>query len=148
MRKIIASLLNTSPSPTLFNTTMLFFRGFLAVEMMLVHGLKKIGAAGGQPEIVPNPLHLPETFNHWFATAANLVFPLFVIIGLSTRLAILLIVAVPLTGYFIVHSHDPLPERDVPFMYSISYLLVLFLGPGKYSIDYLLAGNKSKLLSN
>src|ERR1700755_2913275 len=103
MRRIIVLLLNTSPSPTLFNTTMFFFRLFLAGEMILVHGLKKIGF-GAEPEVVPNPLHLPEAFNQLFATAANLVFPLFVIVGLFTRPAILLIVAVPLTGYFIVHG--------------------------------------------
>jgi putative oxidoreductase len=116
------------------------------MEMILVHGLKKLGLTGGDAEVVPNPLHLPEAFNQLFATAANLVFPLFVIVGLFTRIAILPIIAVPLTGYFIVHGHDPLLVRDVPFMYSLSYLLVLLLGPGKYSIDYLITRPKGSSL--
>lgn len=140
------SLLNTMPSLRVFNSTMLFFRSFLAVEMMIVHGLKKIGAGGAQAEVVPNPFHLPEVVNQLFATSANLVFPVFVIVGLFTRMATLLIVAVPLTGYFIVHGCDSLLIRDVPFMYSLSYILVLLLGPGQYSLDYLITNRNKPLL--
>jgi putative oxidoreductase len=55
--------------------------------------------------------------------------------GLLTRLAILPVLAVTLTGYFIEHWGDTLLERDPPFMYSIAFLLLLVLGPGRYSLD-------------
>src|ERR1044072_1654737 len=103
---------------------------------MLAHGLKKLGVGVAVAEQVPNPLHLPEMLNEGFAIAGNLVFPVFVILGLFTRLAILPILAITLTGYFVVHWHDSILERDTPFMYSMVYLFILFIGPGKYSIDY------------
>lgn len=123
-------------SGRVFNITMLLFRLAISLELIVVHGLKKLGVGGADPEVVPNPLHLPEFFNQGFAITANLVFPLFAIIGLFTRLAVVPIICVTLIGYLMVHAHDSLLVRDVPFMYCVSSLLILVLGPGKYSIDH------------
>ncbi|MUV02987.1 DoxX family membrane protein [Flavobacterium rakeshii] len=117
---------------------LLFFRIAVSIELILVHGLKKLGVGVSTAEVVPNPLHLPEALNQVFATTANVILPLFVIFGIVTRLAVVPILAVTLTGYFVVHGGSPLPERDIPFMYSISFLLLFITGPGKYSIDSLL----------
>ncbi|QEE50819.1 DoxX family protein [Flavobacterium alkalisoli] len=117
---------------------LLAFRVAVSAQLIVVHGLKKLGIGVTQAENVPNPLHLPQAINQVFATSSNVIFPLFIIFGVLTRLATLPILAVTLTGYFIVHGNDPLLERDVPFMYSIVFLLILILGPGKYSIDNIL----------
>ena len=106
-----------------------------SLEIMIVHGMKKIGIGTTNAEVVPNPFHLPEDINQIMALAANLLFPFFIIIGWCTRWATLPILAVTLTGYFIVHGNDSLLMRDIPFMYSLSFLLIFCLGPGKYSID-------------
>ena len=121
---------------------LLFFRIAVSIELILVHGLKKLGVGVSTAEVVPNPLHLPETLNQIFATTANVILPLFVIFGLLTRLAVLPILAVTLTGYFVVHGNSPLSERDIPFMYSISFLLLLIAGSGKYSVDSMLFKKK------
>lgn len=117
------------------NIVWLLFRVGIAVQLVLVHGLKKLGIGIETAEIVPNPFNLPESINEIFATGANIIMPLFIIFGLFARFASLPILAVTLTGYFIVHGSDPLPERDIPFMYSISFLMIAFLGAGKYSLD-------------
>jgi putative oxidoreductase len=136
MRILLLKLTRIFPSAWTFHVCLLFFRVVVSLELMFVHGLKKVGIGVPTPEQVPNPLHLPEIMNQGFAIASNLVFPLFVMIGLMTRLAIIPILAVTLSGYFLVHWNDSLLEKDMPFMYSISYLLLLCLGSGKYAIDY------------
>lgn len=118
-----------------FNTGMLLFRVSVSLQLIVVHGLKKIGIGTGVAESVPNPFRFPDWFNESFAIAANLVFPLFVIVGFYTRFAAIPILAVTLSGYFIVHWKDPLLISDIPFMYSLSFLLIAFCGPGKYSFD-------------
>ncbi len=123
------------------NIALLFFRVIVSLELIIVHGLKKLGIGVTIPEIVPNPLGLPETVNFIFATAANILFPVCIIFGLFTRLSTLPVLAVTLTGYFIVHGGDSLIERDIPFMYSLSFLLLLLLGPGKYSLDKILSNS-------
>nr|WP_315035775.1 DoxX family protein [uncultured Chryseobacterium sp.] len=136
MKKFIYIITGTNPAGTLTHVSLLIFRILLSIELIVAHGLKKIGVGVSEAEQVPNPLHLPEAFNSLFADAANLVFPVFVILGFFTRIAVLPILAVTLTGYFILHWNDALLVKDTPFMYSLSYLFLLLMGSGKYSVDY------------
>lgn len=138
MKKLIHTITNTNPAGKLTDTALLVFRVLLSVELIVAHGLKKLGVGVSEAEQVPNPLHLPEAFNSLFADAANLVFPVFVIFGFFTRIAVLPILAVTLTGYFILHWNDALLVKDTPFMYSLCYLFLLFMGSGKYSVDHFL----------
>ncbi len=133
MRRFVDKVTSIYPSADSFHWSLLVFRVLISAELMIAHGLKKIGAGA---ENVPNPLNLPATFNQLFAVSANLFFPILIIAGLFTRLAILPILAVTLIGYFVVHWNDSPLEKDMPFMYSVAFLLLLVLGPGKYSADY------------
>jgi len=135
MKKIFRIITAVQPGNAPYHFALLLFRIAASAELIAAHGLKKIGVGVTEAETVPNPLHLPEAFNQVFATAANLVFPLFVIAGLFTRLATLPVLAVTLTGFFVVHLHDPILVRDTPYIYSVVFLLILVIGPGKYSLD-------------
>ncbi|MFB9076686.1 DoxX family protein [Flavobacterium procerum] len=134
IKQILFSDLGTSFN----NLALLFFRILLAVELFRVHGMKKFRVENGQKEHVPNPLHLPEKLNGLVATFSDTVVPLFIILGLGTRLAVLPTIGVTAVGYFVVHRKDSLEVRDVPYMYTLSLLLILALGAGKYSLDYYL----------
>ncbi len=115
---------------------LLFFRVAIALELLIAHGLKKIGIGVTMAEIVPNPLGLPDFFNQAFAIVANVIMPLFIAVGLFTKVATLPILAITLSGYFMVHFNDPIAVKDVPFIYSICFLFITIVGPGKYSLDY------------
>ncbi len=118
------------------NAALLVFRVLLCLQMLRVHGLKKYGEGG---EVVPNPLGLPPKLNDAIADFSDIVAPVLVAFGFLTRLAILPILAVTLTGYFVVHRRSALSVRDVPFMYSLSYLYVFFVGAGSFSADFYLS---------
>ena len=135
MKYFFKKITSTALDGNITHLAILCFRCIVSLELIIVHGFKKIGIGVEVAESVPNPLHLPEAFNSLFADAANLLFPVLVILGFLTRLSVIPILAVTLTGYFVLHFHDDPLVRDTPFMYSLSYLLILFLGPGKYSID-------------
>lgn len=136
MKKIIQVIINPRPSNSLYNIVLLGFRVLLSVEMIYAHGLKKLGIGVAEAEQVPNPLHFPEAINNALAVSANILFPILVILGIFTRLAVLPILALTLTGYFVLHFHDAPLVKDTPFMYSLSYLVILFLGAGRYSLDH------------
>ncbi|TLX23600.1 DoxX family protein [Chryseobacterium indologenes] len=136
MKKFIQTITNTNLEGKLIHIALLIFRIALSLELIFAHGLKKLGIGVVEAEKVPNPLNLPEAFNSLFADSANLFFPVFVILGFLTRAAVLPILAVTLTGYFVLHWNDALLIKDTPFMYSLCYLFLLFVGPGKYSIDH------------
>ena len=135
MKKLLIKTFAPHPLPVVFDCGMLLLRVAVSLEIAIVHGFKKIGVGVAQAENIPNPLHLPDAFNNVFAIAANIGFPFLVLIGLFTRLATLPTLAVTLTGYFVVHWNDSLLEKDTPFIYSLIFLMILILGPGKYSID-------------
>ena len=135
MKNLFIRSLSAYPSSKLFNWGMFCFRVLASMELIVAHGLKKVGVGVPEAEHIPNPLQLSETFNNGFAIAANLFFPLLVMAGFCTRLATLPTLAVTLTGYFVVHWNGTLLEKDIPFMYSLTFLLIAVLGPGKYSID-------------
>lgn len=135
MKKLFVTLLSSDLQKPLYNFALLFFRIAIAGQLVLVHGLKKIGVGVASAEVIPNPLGLPAALNDFVAITANTYLPFLVIIGFCTRIAALPALCVTLTGYFVVHAHDPLSVSDVPYMYSVSLLLIIMLGGGKYSLD-------------
>lgn len=132
----IINLLLTSDAGSPFNNAaLLAFRMLLAFELFRVHGLKKFRLQNGEREHVPNPLHLPDGLNKCVASFSDTVVPVFLALGLCTRLAILPTIGVTAIGYFVVHRNDSPEVRDVPFMYTLCLLLMLALGGGTYSLD-------------
>ncbi|CAD0006680.1 DoxX family protein [Flavobacterium salmonis] len=138
MTEILKQILYSDLGSALSNAALLAFRVLLAVELFRVHGMKKFRTENGQKEQVPNPLHLPEKLNGLVAAFSDTVVPIFIILGLGTRLAVLPTIGVTAVGYFVVHRKDSPEVRDVPYMYTLSLLLILALGAGKYSLDYYL----------
>ncbi|MFC0779876.1 DoxX family protein [Flavobacterium sp. HJSW_4] len=140
MIEIIKQILHSDLGNSFNNAALLAFRVLLAIELFRVHGMKKFRVQNGEKEHVPNPLHLPEKLNGLVATFSDTIIPFFIIFGLGTRLAVLPTIGVTAIGYFVVHKNDSLEVRDVPYMYTLSLLLLLALGAGTYSLDnYLLA---------
>lgn len=138
MTEIIKQILYSDLGTAFNNTALLVFRVLLAIELFRVHGMKKFRIENGQREQVPNPLHLPEKLNGLVATFSDTVVPFLIILGIGTRLVVLPTIGVTAVGYFVVHRKDSLEIRDVPYMYTLSFLLILALGAGKYSLDYYL----------
>jgi len=133
--EIIKQILYSDLGSSFNNAAFLAFRILLAIELFRVHGLKKFRIENGQKEQVPNPLHLPEKLNGFVATFSDTVVPFLIILGIGTRLAVLPTIGVTAIGYFVVHRKDSLEVRDVPYMYTLSLLLILAFGAGKYSLD-------------
>lgn len=136
--EILKQLLYSDAGSELSNWALLIFRIMLATELFWVHGMKKFRLENGQKEQVPNPFNLPDKLNRIVATSSDTILPFFVIFGIGTRIVVLPIISVTAIGYFVVHRKDDREVRDVPYMYTLSFLLLLFLGAGTYSIDHYL----------
>ncbi len=136
--EIINILLASDAGSPFNNGALLVFRVLLAIQLFRVHGMKKFRIENGQKEQVPNPLNLPEKLNNFVAAFSDTVVPVFIVVGLGTRLAILPTIGVTAVGYFVVHRKDALEVRDVPYMYTLCLLFLSTLGPGTFSIDHYL----------
>lgn len=136
--EILKQILSSDVGSSFNDVAILIFRILLGIELFRVHGLKKFRVENGKKEVVPNPLGLPDKMNALVASLADTVVPFLIILGLGTRIAVLPTIGVTAIGYFVVHRKDSLEVRDVPYMYTLSLLLILALGAGKYSLDYYL----------
>lgn len=135
MEQIIKMILESDLGSSWNNMAVLVFRVLLMLELFRVHGLKKFRLENGEKEHVPNPLGLPEKLNGLVATFSDTIVPFVVMLGLGTRLMLLPSIGVTAIGYFVVHRNDSAEVRDVPYMYTLSMLFLLIIGPGMYSID-------------
>lgn len=133
---------NTSISNHKMSVALLLFRVFVAFSLMGTHGIKKVTDIEETMAHIPDPFGLGASFSAYFAIFANVICPLFIVVGGLTRLAILPILSITLMGFFVVHFNDPWVVKDVPLMYSLAFLLLLYLGPGNYSIDYIFSNNQ------
>lgn len=138
MENIIKAILYSDLGNQINNIALLIFRMLLMLELFRVHGMKKFSVENGQREQVPNPLHLPEKLNTLVATFSDTVVPILVFAGLGTRIFLLPTIGVTAIGYFVVHRKDSIEVRDVPYMYTLSLLLLWTLGSGTYSLDHYL----------
>ncbi|MEO1031717.1 MAG: DoxX family protein [Bacteroidota bacterium] len=136
MKTIIRKVFSYQPKFLSQDLTLLLFRVLVSLSMINTHGMKKLMDFEGTVAHIPDPIGVGGEVSAVIAIMANIIAPIFVILGLGTRLAILPILSVTLTGFFIVHGNDPWSVRDVPLMYSLAYLALFFLGAGKYSLDY------------
>lgn len=123
------------PGSVVTNASLLAFRAMVSLSMINTHGWKKIKDIAGTMEHIPDPFGIGGALSTYMAIGANIFLAGFVALGLFTRLSAVGILSVTLVGFFVVHGHDPWPVRDVPLMYSLAFLLILVLGPGKYSLD-------------
>ncbi len=138
MNDFLQMLLYSDAGSGLNNWTLLGFRVLLALELFRAHGLTKLKGPDGQPEQVPNPLGLPARLNSGVAAFADTVVPFLVMAGVATRLVVLPVIGITAIGYLVVHRADPVKLRDVPYMYTICFLLLLLLGAGSLSVDHYL----------
>lgn len=133
MDKILQLLFTTNSQYK--DLILLVFRVLICASLIYVHGIPKITDIEAEIANIPDPFGFGKESAAILAIFANIVCPVLIILGLFSRLATLPILAVTLTGLFIVHGSDPAKVRDVPYMYSVAFGLLFMLGPGKLSID-------------
>ena len=137
MLELLSKILYSDLGSEFNNWVFLGFRVLLMIELIRVHGLKKLDAHHD----TPNPLGLPRKLNNFISVFATLYLPILGIVGLGTRLVILPALMITTIGYFVIHRKDSVVERDVPYMYTLTLLLLVLLGSGTKSLDYWILNN-------
>jgi putative oxidoreductase len=107
----------------------------MSCALMLLHGWSKFTNFSEDSLDWPDPLHVGSTVSCALTVFAELFCTLFVVIGLFSRLALIPLIVLMIVIVFVIHSGDPLPDREHALMYLLSYLALLFTGPGKYSLE-------------
>lgn len=135
-------LTNTRQNSNLLNFILLATRLFVGFAM-LTHGLPKLQKLLSGEEIqFFTFMGLSATASLALTVFAEVVCSIFLILGLFTRWASLPLIITMVVAAFIVHATDPFAKKELAIAYLTLYSIILAVGPGKISLDYLISGGK------
>ncbi|MBO9620013.1 MAG: DoxX family protein [Niabella sp.] len=118
------------------SVALLLLRVTSGSAMALNHGLKKLTgfnqiAARG----FADPFHIGTKLSLGLATFAEFFCALLVVAGLLTRLATLPLIIAMFVALFHAHGGDFFGQGESAGIYLVIFLVILIIGPGKYSMD-------------
>jgi putative oxidoreductase len=99
------------------------------------HGWGKLMNAAEKASDFANPIGLGNVPSFWLVVFAEVLCSSLVMVGLLTRLSSIPLVIFFSVAGFIQHAHDPWARRELPFLYGVPFLALLFLGGGRFSLD-------------
>lgn len=88
------------------------------------------------------PFGLPSFWSAALTIFAEVICAGLIVLGLFTRLACIPLIICMAVAAFKIHAGDPWGDKEGSMTYMAAYLAILFLGPGKYSLDALIFKNK------
>ena len=112
--------------------------------LMLTHGIPKLLMLfSGAPVQFPPVMGMSAQLSLSLTVFAEVLCSVFILTGFVTRIAVIPLAITMLVAILFIHSADPLSVKEPALQFLLVYLILLFAGSGKYSIDYLLQGSRS-----
>ena len=144
MKKII----NVSKAATTTDIGLLVARLGIAA-LMLTHGIPKmIMLFSGAPVQFPPVMGLSAELSLGLAVFAEVFCSVLILVGFATRVATIPLIITMLVAVLLIHGADPLAKQEPALQYLLVYVVLLFAGSGKFSIDYLLQGKMTRNNNN
>lgn len=82
-----------------------------------------------------DPFGISATATLGLVVFAEAICAILVTLGLMTRYALIPLICTMLYAAFAAHADDPFGKKELALIYLFIYTSLLFLGPGKYSLD-------------
>ena len=129
--------------PTKSNTTKVSLL-LLAVRiifgiLLMNHGIQKWSSFQELSTVFPDPLGIGSPLSLGLAIFGELVCSMAFIIGFLYRLAMIPMIFTMGVAFFVIHGNDPFSLKELAFVYLVVFILMYIAGPGKFSLDRLIA---------
>jgi putative oxidoreductase len=131
--------MSTNYSAGAFNVSMLLMRLVFGI-LMMTNGYDKLIGFSGMKNDFMNFMGMGSTTSLILVVFAEFFCALFLVLGLFTRLSSIPLVICMGVALFKAHNMDILGDGSSATLYLGAYLIILLLGPGKFSVDGL-SGN-------
>lgn len=132
-------LLAPSTEGQIKDIALLLFRFVVGYLLISQHGFPKLQRLlSDEPVQFFSYLGMSPEVTMSLPMFAEFFCALLIIFGLFTRFAAIPLIINMAFIVFYVHGADSIGDRELPILFLISYVLIFFTGPGKYSIDHLL----------
>jgi putative oxidoreductase len=129
-------LTSTKYSNTAFSIATLVLRFGLG-SLMIPHGYDKLQHFTERSQTFTNPFHLSSTVSLVLVIFSEFFCSCLIILGLFTRLACIPLIITTCVIVFYSNNGDVFGKGELGAVYLISYLALIFLGPGSASVDKL-----------
>ena len=127
--------MNFSNKMTRFYDSALSLLRIVFSLLMMTHGWSKLEHILDGNLNFGDPLGLGSTLSLYLVTFAELVAPIFIIVGFKTRIMALITSFAMAVAAFIAHGADPFAKKEMALLYLVGFLSVALMGAGRYSID-------------
>jgi putative oxidoreductase len=135
-------ILNVNKAGSFTDIALLVARAGIAA-FMLTHGIPKLlMLLSGAPVQFPPVMGMSPELSLGLAVFAEVFCSVLLLAGFATRLAVIPLIITMVTALVFIHAADPFAKQELVFQYLLVYLVLLFAGSGRFSIDYLLQGKK------
>jgi putative oxidoreductase len=132
-------LFSTRVSENALAFALLLLRLGVGSLMLVQHGFDKLTHFAQKAPRFADPFHIGSTTSLSLVIFAEFFCAAFVIIGLFTRLACIPLVVAMSVALFSAHKGEFFGRGEVAGLFMIVFLALLFTGPGKISLDRLIA---------
>lgn len=102
---------------------------------LLTYGIPKLQKLISGDFQFADPIGIGETPSLFLAVIGEVLCPILLIVGFKTRWAAVPAAITMAVAGFIVHAADPLKVKEHAFLFLTFFVLIMLLGPGKYSVD-------------
>ena len=119
----------------IFNEIGLLLLRVVPSVMMITHGFPKFQNLIGGEIKFGDPIGIGPAPSLFLAVVGELVCPILIIIGFKTRWAALPAAITMAVAAFIAHGADPFQKKELALLYLTFFVIIMLVGPGKYSID-------------
>lgn len=103
--------------------------------MLLTHGIPKISMLLDNPSGFADPIGIGATLSLILAIIGEVVAPIFVLIGLKTKIATIPIIMTMAVAVFIVHAQDNFATKEKALLFMIGFIVIALAGAGRYAFD-------------
>ena len=117
------------------NIALLLIRIVFAGSMIYGHGLSKFYRLVEGNLSFANPIGIGEAPTLVLAVFSEFLAPLFILVGYKTKIFSFFPAATMFVAAFIVHLSDPFARKEKAILFLIGFIVIMMMGPGKYSID-------------
>jgi putative oxidoreductase len=111
---------------------------------MLTHGIGKFENLFSGEEIkFGDPIGIGKHASLALTVFAEFFCSILIILGLATRLAVIPLIVTMVTAAFVIHVTQGFAKQEMALLYLLVYIILFVTGSGKYSLDRLIAGNRT-----
>jgi putative oxidoreductase len=118
------------------SAVILLIRLFFGV-LFFMHGLDKMSNFNELSYTYPSVFGLGSYMTLMLAIICEFACSMFLIVGLLTRIFLIPMIISMAVAFFDIHD-GMMPEGELALIYLIVFLGVFIVGPGRFSVDYLI----------